>query len=72
MEKNVRDAVNFKAHSFEADDYIKKQVREQWKQTVDAMILDALNNSEALRERIASELERKIRAQLAAAMKSVR
>ena len=71
VERKIRVAVADQSNQWGADDYIKKQVKEKWQTAVDAIILDALNNSQAMRDKIAAELERKIRAQLAAAMKAV-
>jgi len=71
VERKIRVAVADQSNQWGADEYIKKQVKAQWQTAVDAMILDALNNSQALREKIAGELERKLRAQLTAAMKAV-
>ena len=71
VERKIRVAVADQSNQWGADEYIKKQVKAQWQTAVDAMILGALNNSQALRDKIAAELERKIRAQLAAAMKAV-
>jgi len=71
VERKIRVAVADQSNQFGADEYIKKQVKAQWQTAVDAMILGALNNSQALRDKIAAELERKIRAQMAAAMKAV-
>ena len=71
VERKIRVAVADQSIQWGADEYIKKQVKEQWQTAVNAMIFDALNNSQALRDKIAAELERKIRAQLAAAMKAV-
>ena len=52
------------------DSYIKERVKEHWKAAVDALVAEALNDSKALREKIAAELEKKLRAQLAAALKN--
>lgn len=71
VERKIRVAVADRSNQWGADEYIKKQVKAQWQTAVDAMILDALSNSQALRDKIVSELERKIRAQLTAAMKAV-
>ena len=71
VERKIRAAMADKLNQWVADEYIKKQVKAQWQTAVDAMILDALNNSQALREKIAAELERKLRAQLTAAMRAV-
>ena len=71
VERKVRVAVADQSNQWGADDYIKKQVKVQWTVAVDAMILDALSNSQELRNKISAELERKLRAQISAAMKAV-
>ena len=71
VERKVRVAVADQSNQWGADDYIKKQVKAQWTVAVDAMILDALSNSQELRNKISAELERKLRAQISAAMKAV-
>lgn len=70
MEKKIRTAVAEQSNWWGADDYIRNQVQAHWKKVVDDIILEALNNCQALREKIAAQLERKIRAQLTAAMKA--
>ena len=45
-------------------------VRLHWKNAVDVMVADVLKDSKTLREKIAAELEKKLRAQLAAALKN--
>lgn len=71
VERKIRVAVADQSNNWGADEYIKREVKAQWHTAVDALILEALNDSQALRDKIAAELERKLRAQLAAAMKSV-
>lgn len=71
VELKIRSAVSDQSNHWSVDDYIKTQVKAQWQTTVDSMILDMLNNSQLLREKIATELERKLRSQLAAAIKAV-
>ena len=70
IERKVRTAVADQTNSYGTDNYIKEQVKAHWKAAVDALIIDALKNSRKLREKIASELEKKLRAQLAAAIKN--
>lgn len=70
LESAVRSAVVFELSRWQLDDYIKNSVKAQWQTTVPDMIRDELNNSQVLREKITAELERKIRAQLTAVMKS--
>jgi hypothetical protein len=68
IERKIRVAIADQTNQWGADDYIKKQVKALWVDTVDAMIREELSNSQALREKIALALERKIKAQLNAAM----
>lgn len=70
IERKVRTAVADQTNSCGTDAYIKEQVKAHWNAAVDALVDDALKNSTALREKIAAELEKKLRAQLAAALKN--
>lgn len=70
IERNVRTAVADQTNSYGTDAYIKEQVKAHWKAAVDALVEDALKGSAVLREKIAAELEKKLRAQLAAALKN--
>ena len=71
VERKVRTAVADQTNQWNVDSYIKERVKEHWKLAVDALVADVLNDSKTLREKIAAELERKLRAQLTAAMKAV-
>jgi hypothetical protein len=70
IERKVRVAVADQASNYGTDVYIKEQVKARWKAAVDALIQEALGDSSRLRTKIANELERKLRAQLNAAIKS--
>jgi hypothetical protein len=70
IERKVRAAVADQSSGYAADEYIKNQVKSCWKATVDALIDEALKNSSVLRAQIAAELEKKLRAQLNAAIKN--
>lgn len=70
IERKVRTAVSDQTNQYGTDAYIKDQVKAHWKAAVDALVAEALTDSKALREKIAAELEKKLRAQLAAALKS--
>ena len=52
-----------------ADGYINEAIKSQWGETVGAMVQEALRNSPALKEKIATEIEKKLRSQIATAMK---
>lgn len=66
IERKVRSSV---ADVYGTDAYIKDQLRKQWKEAVDTLVAEALNNSDVLREKISAQLERKLGARLEVAMK---
>jgi predicted RNA-binding protein YlxR (DUF448 family) len=70
IERKVRTAVADQTNNYGTDAYIKEQVKTHWKAAVDALVEDALKDSTMLREKITTELEKKLRAQLAAALKN--
>jgi len=70
IERKVRTAVADQANSYRTDDYIKEQVKAHWKAAVDSLISEALRDSEKLREKVRAEVERKLRLQVAAAIKA--
>jgi len=70
IERKVRTSVADQTFCYGTDVYIKEQVKAHWKAAVDAMVDEALKDSTVLREKIAAELEKKLRAQLAAALKN--
>ena len=70
IERKVRTAVADQTNSYGTDAYIKEQVKAHWKAAVDALVDAALKDSTVLRAKIAAELERKLRAQLTAALKN--
>ena len=66
----VKEAIREQANKWGIEHEIKAQVKTHWNQAVDSLIKEALLNSKALRQKISVELEKKIRAQLAAALRS--
>ena len=48
---------------------INEAIKAQWGETVGPMVQEALRNSPTLKEKIATEIEKKLRAQIATAMK---
>lgn len=70
VERKVRTAIADQTNQWNVNSYIKERVKEHWKLAVDALVSEALNDSKTLREKIAAELEKKLRAQLAAALKN--
>ena len=65
----VAAAVYAQTNSYETERYIKERVAAGWKSAVDAMVTELLSDSAVIREKIAVEIERKLRSQLAVAMK---
>ena len=70
VERKVRTAIADQTTQWGTDSYIKERVKEHWKIAVDALVSEALADSKVLREKIAGELEKKLRAQLSAALKN--
>jgi len=70
VEHKVRTAVADQTNQWNVDSYIKERVKEHWKLAVDGLVAEVLNDSKALREKIAAELEKKLRAQLSAALRN--
>ncbi len=70
IERKARTAIADQVNSYLADDYIRSQMKEHWKAAVDNLIVEEMYNSQSLREKIRGEFERKLRLQLAAAIKT--
>ena len=69
IEKKVRQYVAAEAASWQVGEYIRDRIREKWKATADLVIAEALANGPELRAKIAEEIEKKLRAQLTAALR---
>lgn len=70
IERKVRTAIADQTNQWGVDRYIKDEVAKHWKAAVDKLIVEALNDSPRLREKIMTTLEAKLKAQLTAAMKA--
>lgn len=69
IQRKIMDGLAVLMNSYTTDIYIKEQVKANWRQAVDALVLEALSDHKELRARISAEVERKLRLQLAAAIK---
>lgn len=69
IEKKVRQYVAAEAASWQVGEYIRDRIRERWKATADSVITEVLDNGPELRAKIAEEIEKKLRAQLTAALR---
>ena len=65
----VGAALYAQTSSYVTESYIKERVAAGWKSAADAMVTELLSDSAVIREKIAAEIERKLRSQLAVAMK---
>ena len=70
IERKVRTAIADQSNQWSTDSYIKERVKTNWQSAVDTMVNDMLANNEVLRQKICAEIERKLRAQIASAMKA--
>ena len=66
----VHQAVREKVGHWQCRDYIKDRINALWESNVEGLIIEALNNRDDIRTRIANQLERKIQAQLTIALKA--
>ena len=69
IERKVRTAVADQTNKWGVDVYIQDQVKKHWVLAVDALVEEALSNSQVLQEKITKEIERKLRAQITRLMK---
>lgn len=72
VERQVRIAISDHIRGYGAGTYIRDQVKAHWTTAVNALIEEALADSDKLKEKIHAEIERKLRLQLAAAMKKAK
>jgi hypothetical protein len=67
--KRVKDCIDDKVRDWRTESYIKEQIESRYKGIINAMIVEALENSEGIKSRIQEGIEHKLRAQLTALMK---
>ncbi len=70
VERKVRTAVANQTNHWGVDQYIKDQVKEHWQDTVGALVLEMLNDSQVMRDKIRTTIESKLRGQITALMKA--
>ncbi len=69
LEETVIKQVREVLRGWPIPDEVKRMVKERWPEVVGAMIDDQVADHERLREQIADEMARKLRLQVAAALK---
>lgn len=69
IERKIRVAIADEVNGWNADNFIKMQIKQYWREVADKEIQRACSDSEILREKIMCALEAKIKGQLTAMMK---
>ena len=69
IERKVRTAIADQTNQLNVDTYIKDRVSSHWKEAVDDMVKEYLNDSNLMREKIFKSIESKLRAQVTELMK---
>lgn len=69
MERKVRTAIADQTNQWGVDQFIKETIKKHWREQCEAMILEQLGNSEAMKAKIQSSIEAKLRGQLTAMMR---
>jgi len=69
MERKVRTAIADQTNQWNVDTYIKDRVAAHWKEAVDDLVKEYLNDSVRMREKIVKSIEAKLRGQVTALMK---
>ena len=69
VQKQVAEAVRVQANDWGSCEYVKAQIRIQWRAAVDAAVSEALADSPAIKAVIRDELTKKLQAQITKLMK---
>jgi len=69
IERKVRTAIADQTNQWNVDTYIKDRVSAHWKEAVDDLVKEYLNDSVRMREKIVKSIEAKLRGQVTALMK---
>ena len=69
IERKIRVAITDEVNGWNADNFIKTQIKQHWREVADKEIQRACADSDLLRGKIMSALEDKIKGQLTAMMK---
>ena len=69
IERKIRVAIADEVNGWNADQFIKAQIKQHWREVADKMIQEQCAGSDILRGKIMVALENKIKGQLAAVMR---
>ena len=68
IERKVRTAIADQTSNYVVEQYIKESVRSKWKEVVDRMVEEYLSDSEKLKAKVISEVDKKLKAKIQAVM----
>lgn len=68
IERKVRTAIAEQTSNYGVEQYIKESVRSKWKEVVDRMVEEYLSDSEKLKAKVISEVDKKLKAKIQAVM----
>ena len=68
IERKVRTAIADQTSNYGVEQYIKESVKSKWKEVVDRMVEEYLSDSEKLKAKVISEVDKKLKAKIQAVM----
>jgi hypothetical protein len=68
--RKVRVAIADQTDQWSVDEFIRNKVKAYWQEVADKMVKEVLADSETMRNKIVEAVERKLRSQVSALMKS--
>ena len=68
IERKVRTAIADQTSNYGVEQYIKESVKSKWKEVVDRMVEEYLSDSEKLKAKVVSEVDKKLKAKIQAVM----
>lgn len=68
VERKVRTAIADQTSNYGVESYIKESVKSKWKEVVDRMVEEYLSDSEKLKAKVISEVDKKLKAKIQAVM----
>ena len=68
IERKVRTAIADQTSNYGVEQYIKESVKSKWKEVADRMVEEYLSDSEKLKAKVISEVDKKLKAKIQAVM----
>ena len=68
IKRKVRTAIADQTSNYGVEQYIKESVKSKWREVVDRMVEEYLSDSEKLKAKVISEVDKKLKAKIQAVM----